>query len=174
VFRNRLSNLIDFSPFDVATYTYPVCPVAQAYTGCYINVGKAETSGVELSGDAVLIDGLLQARASYTHLVAKDLSTGLKLARRPDHEGRVSLRITPLAGLTIEPVLHLVGTRYSQADEVQRLAPYARFDLKADYQIHKGLAVFARGENLTGTRYQEVYNYGTTGRAFYAGLRTQW
>lgn len=174
LFHNRLTNLIDFSAYDAATFSYPTCPASQLYSGCYQNVGKAETSGVETSAEAVLVEGLLTARASYTHLVARDLSTGLKLARRPEHEGRLAFRFTPMEGLSIEPVVQFVGVRYSSANQVYKLAPYARFDLRAEYQLHKHLAVFARGENLTNARYQEVYNYGTTGRAAYAGLRATW
>ena len=173
-FHNRFSNLIDFSAYDPATYTYPVCPTAQAYTGCYINVGRAETKGIEASADAVLIEGVLSARGAYTYLDARDLTTGLRLARRPQHEGRLSLRWTPIENLSIEPSVHLVGARYSSANQVYKLAPYARFDLRADYQVHKNLNVYLRAENIGNARYQEVYNYGTTGRAFYAGARASW
>ncbi|HRK23746.1 MAG TPA: TonB-dependent receptor [Beijerinckiaceae bacterium] len=173
-FHNRISNLIDFSPYSLVSFTYPACPVSQQFSGCYLNVGKAQTLGVELSGDAVLIEGLLTARAAYTNLVARDLATGLALARRPGHEGRVSFRMTPLDGLTIEPSVQLVGQRFSSAGERLKLAPYARFDLAIDYRINPAFSVFARGENLTGAKYQEIYNYGTTGRAAYAGIRAQW
>ena len=173
-FHNRFSNLIDFSPFSLATFTYPVCPVAQRFNGCYINVAKAETNGLELAADAVLVEGVLTARASYTHLVAIDQQTGKHLARRPEHEGKFSFRITPVAGLTIEPSVTLVGERWSSANETLRLAPYARFDLRADYQLHKNLNLYVRADNLTNARYQEVHNYGTTGRAVFAGARATW
>lgn len=173
-FHNRYRNLIDFSPFELGSYSYPVCPTAQRYTGCYINVGRAHMSGVELSGDAILIEGILTAQAAYTHLVAIDKLTDKHLPRRPEHEGRISFRITPIDKLTIEPTVRLVGERYSSANETLRLAPYARFDLRADYQLHKNLNIYVRADNLTNAKYQEVYNYGTTGRAFFAGARATW
>ena len=117
---------------------------------------------------------MLTARASYTHLVAIDQQTGKHLARRPEHEGKFSFRITPVAGLTIEPSVTLVGERWSSANETLRLAPYARFDLRADYQLHKNLNLYVRADNLTNARYQEVHNYGTTGRAVFAGARATW
>ena len=174
LFHTRYRNLIDFSPFSLATFTYPVCPMAQQFTGCYLNVGRAEMNGAELSADATLIEGLLSARAAYTHLVAIDTTTGKHLARRPEHEGKISFRITPIDKLTIEPSVRLVGERWSSANETLKLAPYARFDLRADYQLHKNLNIFARADNLTNARYQEVHNYGTTGRAFFAGARASW
>lgn len=174
LFHTRYRNLIDFSPFDLSTFSYPVCPAAQRFNGCYLNVGRAEMNGAELSADAVLVEGLVTARAAYTHLVAIDQMTGKHLARRPEHEGKFSFRITPIDKLTIEPSVRLVGERYSSNNETLRLAPYARFDIRADYQVHKNLNLYARADNLTNAKYQEVYNYGTTGRAFYAGLRASW
>ncbi|MCA0422414.1 MAG: TonB-dependent receptor [Proteobacteria bacterium] len=173
-FHNRYRNLIDFSPYDLATYSYPVCPASQRYTGCYLNIGRAHMNGVELSADAVLIEGFLTARAFYTHLVAIDKLTDKHLPRRPENEGKLAFRITPIDKLTIEPTVRLVGERYSSANETLRLAPYARFDLRVDYQLHKNLNIYARADNLTNAKYQEVYNYGSTGRAFFAGARAIW
>ena len=68
----------------------------------------------------------------------------------------------------------LVGERFSTAGERDRLAPYARLDLYADYRISETFSLFARAENLTDARYQEVYDYGTAGRSFYGGLRATW
>lgn len=173
-FYNKLTNLIDFSPFDPNTFTYPTCPITQAYTGCYINVGRARTQGVEVAGSATLIEGVLAAKASYTYLDARDLTTHLRLARRPTNQGRLSLSWTPIEKLTIEPIVSFVGERFSSANEKLRLKSYARFDLRADYQVHKNLNLYLRAENLTNVRYEEVYNYGTTGRAIYVGARASW
>jgi len=164
-FATRLTNLIDFS--------FGGCPPAQPF-GCYLNVGRANMSGVELSANAVLIEGMLTARASYTHLSAVDERTDKRLARRPEHSGVVSLNFKPFEGFTIEPSVRLVGERFSSTGETQRLAPYARFDVSADYRLNKEVALFVRGENLTNARYQEVYDYGTAGRSVYLGLRGSW
>jgi vitamin B12 transporter len=34
--------------------------------------------------------------------------------------------------------------------------------------------MLGRIENLTDTRYEEVYNYGTAGRSYYAGISYSW
>ena len=164
-FHTRLSNLIDFGNFN--------CAATQIW-GCYGNVGRATMSGAELSADAVLVEGKLTGRASYTHLSAVDATTNLRLARRPEHSGRLSFRYTPNESISIEPSAMLVGERFSMTGEKERLAPYARFDVLADYKLTKAASVFLRGENLTNAKYQEVYNYGTTGRAVYLGLRGAW
>ena len=34
--------------------------------------------------------------------------------------------------------------------------------------------MFARGENILNEHYQEVFNFGTTGPAVYAGMNATW
>jgi vitamin B12 transporter len=169
-FYNRYSSLIQ--------YTYTGCAPAQMF-GCYFNIGRAETKGIEVAGDAVLVEGVLKVRGGYTWLNARDRDTGFRLLRRPEHAGNLALVWTPDDRWTIEPSVRMVGSRYSGRNfatgaPTEKLSPYARFDLRADYKLHKNLNLYLRAENLTNARYSEVYNYGTTGRAFYAGARATW
>ncbi len=165
-FANRFRNLIGYGTSDT-------CRPEQVY-GCFINVNRARTSGVELSADMDVIPSWLRVKAAYTYLEAFDRDTDLRLARRPQNEGRLGLIVTPVAGLSIEPSIVLVGTRFSSPGERDKLAPYARLDVYADYRINDTFSLYARAENLTDARYQEVYDYGTAGRSFYAGLRANW
>lgn len=167
VFFNRYRELIDFA-FDPA-----ICTPSQIF-GCYINVARAETSGFELSADAEIVPNVARLKVAYTYLRAVDLTTDLTLARRPENEARIALTLTPLPRLTIEPRLTLVGERFSSPGESLKLAPYARVDVYADYKITDTLSVYARAENLTDARYEEVSGYGTPGRSFYGGLRATW
>lgn len=167
LFHNRLRNLIDF---DFARGV----PGLFGPQGQYINVARARTQGLELSANAVLIENYLSARASYTRLDAIDERTGLRLARRPAHQARLSLAFTPLPKLSIEPTLVVVGERYSAPRQGSRLSPYARLDMRVSYQLNDNLGFYVRAENLTDVRYQEVANYGVTGRAIYAGLNATW
>ncbi|MCZ8183602.1 MAG: TonB-dependent receptor [Beijerinckiaceae bacterium] len=143
-------------------------------SGCYVNVARAESTGFELEGTAQLWTGLLQLRGAYTYLRAKDLTTNRTLARRPESVGKIGLAITPWDKWSFEPSVTLVSKRFSGANETQRLAPYARFDMLASYKPMEQLEIYIRGENLNNARYHEVWNYGTTGRAFYAGMKTTW
>ena len=52
--------------------------------------------------------------------------------------------------------------------------PYARFDLYAEYRLNQTFSIYMRGENLTNARYEEVMNFGTSGRSVYAGVRAKW
>ena len=100
--------------------------------------------------------------------------TGLKLQRRPEHAARVALAVTPTPSWLIEPRLYAFSERFSSANQVGRLAPYARLDVYTDYRIDATWRAFARVENITNTRYQEVLNFGTTGRALYGGFNATW
>lgn len=163
-FYNKFSNLIDFT-FD-PTPTQPF--------GHYINVARAETSGLEVGADVDVMPGTLRLKTAYTWLQAKDLSTGLTLARRPEHLARIALAITPTDRWLIEPRILMVSKRFSSAGELNPLAAYTRVDLYTEYKIDNNWKVFARGENIFNERYQEVLNYGTTGPAVYGGFHATW
>ncbi|SCZ13128.1 TonB-dependent receptor plug domain-containing protein [Microvirga guangxiensis] len=165
-FANRFRNLIAYGVAET-------CRPEQVY-GCFINVNRARTSGVELSADVDVVPAWLRVKATYTYLEAFDTESDLRLARRPEHQGRLGFSITPLTGLSIEPSVVFVGSRFSSPGEINELAPYARFDIYADYKVNETFSIYARAENLTDARYQEVYDYGTAGRSFYAGLRATW
>ena len=167
-FANRIDNLIDFS-------AAPTCSPAQiGLGGCFVNVAKADTSGIESSLDVTIVQGLLSANLAYTYLDAKDAETGLTLARRPQDVGRFGVQFTPLPGWLIEPSVVGMSSRFSGNNETQRLAPYVRFDVYTEYAINRTFKVYGRIENITNAQYQDIYNYGTTGRAFYAGLTATW
>ena len=158
VFGNRFQNLIEFdSP-----------------TSKYFNVSRAKTSGVEFEGAVVLWPELLKLTGVYTYLDATDERTNLTLQRRPPHVGRIGFGITPMPGLLIEPRVTMVAQRFSGNNETLPLAPYARLDIYGEYRFDQTWKVFGRLENVTDARYQEILNYGTTGRAIYAGLSVTW
>jgi vitamin B12 transporter len=157
-FSNRLSNLIDFD----------------AVTLHYFNVTRAATSGVEVESNVQLVPTYLNLRMAYTNLRARDLSTGLVLQRRPDHVLNFMVDFTPTPQWLIEPRVVFVSKRFSGNGETLPLQGYARADLYVSYKIDKTWKVFARGENIFDTHYQEVFNYGTTGPAAYGGIDATW
>jgi vitamin B12 transporter len=184
VFSTKFSNLIAYG--DVSS-----CSTAQmlGYLGCYYNVGRAQMQGVEVSAEAVLAPGVLRARASYTYTDARDLGApgggdldaGMQLYRIPRNKGAFSLIYDGVPNLEIEPRLTLEGERldeyFSTAESSSqnvKLSSYAKLDVLANYKVNDNLTMFGRIENLTDTRYEEVYNYGTAGRSYYAGLSYSW
>ena len=167
-FDSYYSNLIQFG--DV-----PSCTDAQVATGggCYYNVGSARTSGLELSGDATLVPGVLHARASYTYLEARNLQTNTQLLYDPYNAGTASLVWTATPKLEIESRLILVGPRLGYNNTTGgdiSLAGYGRLDVLAKYKFNDNFLGYVRVENLTNANYEEVYNYGVAGRSIYAGV----
>ncbi len=161
-FSNDFTNLIDF----VTDAAHP--------SGRYVNVTRAATEGLEVGANVEVLPGFLKVNLAYTHLKARDLSTNLTLARRPADVTRVSFSFTPTSSWLIEPRLLAVSRRFSGSGETLPLDPYVRVDLYTQYKIDKTWKVFARGENIFNAHYQEVFNYGTTGPAAYAGFNATW
>jgi vitamin B12 transporter len=168
-FDTQYRNLIDFN-------LAPSCtPTQDNLGGCYYNVGQAVTKGVELSGDAVLVPDTWRARATYTYLYAQDLITNTPLLERPRNKGSLSLIYDGIAKLELESRLILVGSRLAYASPTDvTLAPYATLELLANYKYNDNFTVFGRMENVTDAKYQEVYQYGTAGRSYYAGVSYSW
>jgi vitamin B12 transporter len=169
-FSNDYSNLINFV---TPTGSPGSCPIAQT-TGCYINVARAETNGLEVGANVDVIPGLMKFNAAYTYLHAQDLGNDTVLARRPKNFARFALTITPTDKWMIEPRVTTVSKRFSSANQVGQVDAYTRVDLYTEYKIDANWKVFARGENILNEHYQEVLNFGTTGPAAYAGFNATW
>lgn len=157
-FWSRYRNLIDFT--------------CAGFTCVYYNVGRAEISGLEASAKYNLLPGQWLVKGSYTYMYGENLDTDSQLLRRPRNRGSVSAIYTGLQNTEIEAQLFLVGSQRDYGDVT--LAPYARLDVWARYKFNDYFSAYLRGENLTNAHYQEVYSYGTTGRAVYAGLKATW
>jgi vitamin B12 transporter len=168
-FDNRYQNLIDFG-------FAPSCtPTQLSEFGCYFNVGRAETKGIEVAADAILVPQEWRVRANYTYMIARDLTTDTTLLQRPTNLATLSLIYSGIANLEVEARLTMVSSRYDFATVgTVILAPYAKLDLFANYKINDNLAIFGRIQNVTDARYEEVYNYGVAARSYYAGIKYDW
>ncbi len=168
-FENSYRNLIDYG------YA-PTCTSTQVF-GCYYNVGRARTQGIELSGEASVIPDVFRLRASYTYLDARDLTTQLQLLHHPRDKGSVSAIYTGVPKLELEARVIVVGANpdydFINYDRVV-LPAYAKIDLFANYKLDHGVSLFGRIENLGNVRYEEVLNYGTPGRSVYGGVKYEW
>ncbi|MFZ3181102.1 MAG: TonB-dependent receptor [Methylocystis silviterrae] len=176
VFTNRYENLVQFGKAESCTAT-------QIF-GCYFSVGRADTRGVEFSGEAALVPGALLLRGSYTFLAARNLDddedsiyAGRTLLRRPRHKGMWSVIYTGAPGLELEARANIVGAAHDVDfifNKRVTLAPYVRLDLFANYRLTDQLTLHGRIENVGNALYEEVYNYSTTARAFYGGVKYAW
>lgn len=168
-FDSRYANLINFSNSAGCT------PLQQALGGCYYNTSRAKITGVELSGTYDVVPALITMRASYTFQNARDMATDQTLLQRPRSKASASLIYTPINTLALEARVTVSGPKLDYASpQPVRLAPYGLLDLRATYRASKTMDVFANIENVTNAHYQDVYNYGTAGRACYGGIKVSW
>ena len=165
VFLNRFRDLIDFG------FPSGGCLPAQVF-GCYYNVGRAVTQGAEIAASAILVPGTWRARASYTHLVARDEIARTRLLQKPRDKGVVSVVYTGVAGLELEGRATFVSSVLDYGSV--KLARWARFDVLASHKINETLSAFGRLENIGNARYEEAFNFAVAGRAVYAGLKAAW
>ncbi len=167
-FSNQFANLIDF------TFSPALCPPADL-NGCYFNVGRAETHGVELGAKVDIEPGVWRATGSYTYMDAIDETTSQRLLQQPRNKGVASLIYTGVPNLRLEGRVTVVaGVLDFGAVGPAPLAPWARLDAYADYKVNDNLTLFARLENVSDARYEEVYNYSVPGRSIYGGVRVSW
>ena len=167
-FDRRTSNLIDF--FDCFGIVSPACTARAFAGGYYVNVGRTEATGTELSLTAQILD-TLSLQANWTNMATRDLASGLPLARRPDNAANAVLTWTPDADVTLGGSVDYVGSRFNDAFASVPLSDYVLFNLFGSYRLCDQFDAFARVDNLLDRHYEPASGFGAPGRAFYAGLR---
>ena len=163
LFRNRFKNYIDGSGNTATNKS-----------------GTTRADGIEMT---VVAKPTADFRidASYTFTDAED-GDGIRLIRRPRHIA--SINGTYLFNLEQRPARFNLGLRYNgtQTDTVyesyspktthtERLQEYTLLNAGYAWDMKENVQLFARGENLLDQNYQDVFGYGTPGRAVYAGIR---
>jgi vitamin B12 transporter len=135
------------------------------------NVGKARTRGFEVSWRQQITDRF-DVDAGYTWVEAKDRVADSELLRRPRHRAFVSATVRPVSRLSVSPRLVFVGRR-RDVDGVTfgptELPSHVRLDVFARYDMAR-FAPYARLENATDRRYEEVDGYPAPRRRWAAGL----
>lgn len=154
-YRNHFRELIDFDTL----------------TSRFFNIGRAETSGFEISLARAI--GTFSLKNSLTTIRAHDKTKGRKLLRRPALSGLAEATYKGSGRRGISANLRYVGQRedihptlYSR----QVMPSFLTIGLNAFQQISKSAKVTARVENLLNRRYQETSGFGTTGLSGYFGV----
>ncbi len=139
-----------------------------------INIGKAETSGVE-AFVAVNPVERLWLRADYTYTDAFDAVSNQRLLRRPRHKASFTAWWNPIDPLTLSAtVLHVGEWIDGNRDfSIPRLvAPgFTVVNVAADYKVNDYAKVFARIDNLFDERYEDPTGFLRPGFAVYGGIR---
>jgi vitamin B12 transporter len=163
-FHNDITNLI----------TGGIDPVRGFPNRTNINIGKAETSGVEAFVAVKPVDWLW-FRADYTYTDAFDATTNERLLRRPRHKASFTAAWIPIEPLTLSAtVLHVGEWIDGNRDfSIPRLvAPgFTVVNIAGDYRLNDYTKMFARIDNLFDERYEDPTGFLRPGFAVYAGLR---
>jgi len=174
-FYRKTKNQIDFVNCPGVN---PLCTPAQSSVfGVYDNVAQAQALGVELEGSARV--GAFELKANYTYTDTDNLSPGnvnfgKDLARRPKHEGNITVGYEWPMDVSTEIGLNYVGRSYDTVANTFMLSAYTLVDFRASWKIDQMFEVYGRAENLFDETYQTSRNYGTWGRTFTAGVRVKY
>ena len=143
-----------------------------AFPGTVVNVERARTRGLELSGQTSLA-GVLEARLAFSYLEADNLTQGIRLLRRPRHSFNTDLWHQFTGGFSLGAGLVVVSDR-RDVDA----ATFATIDAEdysvvrvyAAWEINDRLTLKARVENLLNERYEEVNGYPALGTGAFASV----
>jgi vitamin B12 transporter len=136
-----------------------------------VNIGKAQTDGVEIKLTALPIDNL-KLNAGYTYLDAVDKDTGAFLSLRPRNKVTSSIEYT-LAKLTVIGEYLYVSKRFDSSLG-QDISAYSLVNLKGSYVVCQNLSLFVRIDNLFNTSYEEAAGYGTPGVSAFGGVKVSY
>lgn len=163
LFKNRVSNLIDWAPVD-ASNPYGAWQPS--------NVGRAMLRGASLQsswqGQVFSVGG------NYDWLDARDISggsnDGKRLIYRAKHSGMVYAGIKQGAWQT-RAELKMVGQRYSNAANTTDLGGYSVMNLATTWQFARDWQLNARLNNIFDKDYATAKDYAMPGRNVFVSLR---
>lgn len=137
----------------------------------YQNVGKVESSGVELSGDFWVGDFEFGAHYSYLH--RKNKSSDLKLTDVPRQKlfAYVSWHLTQPLSLSFSSQYE--SKRYTTTDGERIARPFTVTDMRATYAMPQGFTARLGVSNLFDKDYAYQEGYPEAGRTYYANLSYQ-
>jgi vitamin B12 transporter len=157
-FHNAIANLIETDPTGTT----------------WANIGRATAYGVE-SFAAVRLSRRLDLRADYTWTIARDDIAREELLRRPKDKASLTAAWRPAARLRLTGAIVYVGSwidgNRDFSIERERASPFATVNIAGDYDLGRGVILFARVDNLLDRRYQEPIGFDKPGIGGYAGVR---
>jgi vitamin B12 transporter len=162
-FRNNIRNLIG----DNASFT------------SYINIGRAETDGVESYVSYQPMDALT-LRADYTFTEANDEILHQELLRRPKNKMSVAAKWQTTKDLSFDATLLYVGPWFDVTRDnpnpatFEETAPgYTTTNIAASYDLTDQFTLYGRVDNLFDEHYQDPIGFLHPTRGFYAGIKAR-
>jgi vitamin B12 transporter len=159
-FRNDIKNLIDTN----ASFT------------SYVNVGKAETDGVE-SFVAYQPMESLSLRADFTYTEANDEILQQELLRRPKYKATLEAKWRPTEALLVDADVLFVSSwiDINREGTIPRLKAdgYTTADIAVSYDLTDELTAYGRIANLFDEHYENPIGFLHPGRGFFAGIKAR-
>lgn len=168
-----LSLLGDRLRLDATYFRIETDNLIQYAGGRYFNIARATSDGVEAALAAPLWEDVT-VRASYTYTDARNSETGLRLSRIPLHAAALTVDWQASEAFGLTGTLRYNGDEHDTvrvANPDGRIDAWTRLDIAMRYDLTDALQLYGRVENVTDTAYQDVFGYGTPGRAVYGGVR---
>ena len=169
-FNTDLTDEINGFYFDMTTFNYTA-----------INKdGESKRQGVELAVEGELSD-IISFSANYTYIDAtEDDGTGTQISelRRPKHMASLSLYADISDELNISASLNHTSKSldvfyppWPMPSERVDLDAYTMLRIATNYKVSDTISLYGRVENAFNATYENVYGFGTPGRAAYFGLK---
>jgi vitamin B12 transporter len=136
--------------------------------------GVSTRQGVETTAKFRPFDWLTLS-ATYTYTDARD-DKGMPEIRRPPHAGSASATVLFADGrgkATVNVIYNgrTPDTIFTFPSQPVTLPAYTLVGGIVSYDLTPWATLYVRGENVFGTRYEDVYSYRAPGAAVYAGLK---
>lgn len=154
---------------------YPV-PASYIYTAVNKD-GESKRQGFELALEGQIND-MISFSSSYTYIDAtEDDGTGVQIqeVRRPKHMASLSLYADISDQLNINATISHTGkaidTYWIYPSELVDLDAYTMLRIAANYKLTDSISLYGRVENAFNENYENVFGFGTPGRAAYFGLK---
>lgn len=135
------------------------------------NRGRARIVGLENRID-IHISRFTSANLSATWLSAKDMTSKEKLVRRPDLSGRAGLNYQ-YESHTSSIDFNYTGKRndVDNSGNIVKMKAHSSFDLEYKYAFNQVWSANGKVKNILNKYYEDIYGYGTGGRAATLGMK---
>jgi vitamin B12 transporter len=134
-----------------------------------LNVSTATLSGTSLSYQGTLNENW-SGGAVLDLQRPRDDATGKRLMRRADEQLKTHVDYTSGAW-HFGGEWQLVGMRYDDTANTQKLGGYGLLNLLAEYRLERDWTIFARANNIFDKRYETAKDFATAGASLFAGFR---
>lgn len=143
-----------------------------------VNLGEATYKGYEISLHAKLMTSL-EGGGNYTYTETEVDDPNIqdyRLTSTPRHQAFLFAKWKPISGFTIIPSFEYGGTRWSDPPSgtgYLRAGNFKLYNLKAEYQLDRNVAVSLAVRNLFDKNYELTRYYPEEGRNFLLSTRIQ-